>query len=90
MPTHVDCHEIADFAFHAGEAFILIALAMGALIALADVMAPPPKPGKDDKALTVDAGDIIRALKDAPVWFALFVAGGALLWFAGDTVRVCP
>ena len=44
MPTHVDCHEIADFAFHAGEAFILIALAMGALIALADVMAPPPKP----------------------------------------------
>jgi hypothetical protein len=87
MTTPVSCNEIVDFAFHTGEAFILIALVMGALMALAELMKPQkvetPKEG------IIDAAEIIRALKDAPVWFALFFAGGALIWLARDTLSLC-
>ena len=89
MMTHVNCHDIVDFAFRAGEVFILIALVMGSLIAVAEVVLPPKRANRETVA-TVDVGDIIRALKDAPVWFALFVAGGALVWFASYTLSVCP
>lgn len=87
--THVNCHDIVDFAFRAGEVFILIALVMGALLAIVEVVAKLPPPNRE-VAATVDVGDIIRALKDAPVWFALFVAGGALVWFASYTLTTCP
>jgi hypothetical protein len=53
------------------------------------VVAKLPPPNRE-VAATVDVGDIIRALKDAPVWFALFVAGGALVWFASYTLTTCP
>jgi hypothetical protein len=87
MTTPVSCHDIVDFAFHTGETFILIALVMGALMALAELMRQPKSDNQERNI--IDAAEIIRALKDAPVWFALFVAGGALLWLARDTLTLC-
>ena len=89
MTTPVSCNEIVDFAFHTGEAFILIALVMGALMALAEFTAKIQKTDTNPEIAGVDLGDVIRALKDAPVWFAIFLAGGALIWFARDTLSLC-
>ena len=34
--------------------------------------------------------DLLIALGNLPAWFAIFLAGGALIWFARDTLSACP
>ena len=90
MTTPVTCNDIVDFTFHTGQAFTLIALVIGSLLALAEITAKPKSDaGQKDVNIDVKAGDVIRALKDAPVWFALLIAGGALIWLARDTLSLC-
>jgi hypothetical protein len=99
MTTHITCTDIVDFTFHWGRWFIIAALvaaaAMAAVEAYAKYAAAKAAQGRSD----FDAGtataflgalkDLLIALGNLPAWFAIFLAGGALIWFARDTLSLC-
>ena len=98
MPTHVNCNDIVDFTFHWGRWFIIVALVAAALMALAEAIAKfrpsKPKEAMEEKrglvAESINAlKDLLIALGNLPAWFAIFLAGGALIWFASDTITRC-
>ena len=100
MPTHINCNDIVDFTFQIGKLFFLVALLAAAAMAVADAIAKfrtRPSTGGGQKGFApAGIGDILAALKDLlialgnlPVWFAVFLAGGALIWFARDTIALC-
>ncbi len=98
MPTHINCNDIVDFTFQIGKLFFLVALLAAAAMAVAEAIArfkTPAVPGPRGAA-TKGIGDLLGALKDLllalgnlPVWFAIFLAGGALIWFARETISLC-
>jgi hypothetical protein len=99
MRTPIDCHNIVNFTYDLGKWFLIVAVVAALAMAAAEAVAKfttkqAPPPGK--KGLAGGIGDILGPLKDLlvalgnlPAWFAIFLAGGALIWFARDTIAVC-
>jgi hypothetical protein len=97
MPTHTNCNDIVDFTFQVGAWFIYVALVAAIAMAIAEAVARSRKPQDGQRGFTItDPAALIGAIKDLllalgnlPAWFAIFIAGGALIWFARDTISAC-
>ena len=101
MTTHINCTDIVDFTFGLGWWFIIVALvaaaAMAAVEAYAKLRAANATRGRGHEGITEEKAtallgalkDLLIALGNLPAWFALFLAGGALIWFARDTLSLC-
>jgi hypothetical protein len=99
------CADYAGFALFLAEAFLVLALVVAVVetgIALwAKFVATRPGPVADRMAANaalppVDPIKLIEALKalletlkGLPAWIAIFLAGLALLWMAGQTPDIC-
>jgi hypothetical protein len=99
-PTHINSHPIVDITFPIANMSFLDAQLPAAAMAVADAVAKfrtRPSTGGGQKGFApAGIGDILAALRDLlialgnlPVWFAVFLAGGALIWFARDTIALC-
>lgn len=97
------CADYGNFALDLAKWFLILALAV-ALIETAlllwgkikALLAKPQDAGADKIADSVDPVTLIKALKDLletlkglPAWVAIFLAGLALLWIAGEQPAAC-
>jgi hypothetical protein len=99
MPSHINCNDIVDFTFQAGKWFIIAALVAALFLALAESISrlKAARAAEGTKGFVPkDLGELIGALKDLlvalgnlPAWFAIFLAGGVLIWFASYSLKVC-
>ncbi|HEV2746272.1 MAG TPA: hypothetical protein VGW34_03115 [Allosphingosinicella sp.] len=100
------CWKYGDFALNLAQLFLYLALVMalietGLLLAakLRALLAKPAPPTSDSqtKSAPLDPVKLIEAvralletLKGLPAWVAIFLAGLALLWIAGEQPDACP
>ena len=92
------CNRYAWLAYDVGRVFLYLAIAFAVAetIAALWIKARTP-PSGETKTLTpinaiLDAlKGVLEALKDLPAWIAMFLAGVALLWMAGQRIeKPCP
>jgi hypothetical protein len=98
MPTHINCNDIIDFTFQIGRWFIIAALFAAVAMAVAEAIAKF-RQRKSERTTDERRGvvaesinalkDLLIALGNLPAWFAIFLAGAALIWFARDTISLC-
>ena len=90
------CQNLAEFAFRLGRLFIWVALLAAvahvivqSIVALrgGETKAPAQLTGID-KVLEALKG-VLEALAKLPHWVAIFLAGLALLWMAGQRPEAC-
>jgi hypothetical protein len=86
----------SDFVFNGAKFFIAVALVAAiahvivySIVELRPKQEPPPKSLVGfDKVLEGLKG-VLEALANLPHWVAIFLAGLALLWMAGQRPEVC-
>jgi hypothetical protein len=97
------CANYAGFALTLGEAFLILALLVAlvetALALWAKLQAARKGPEVAQKGIANPAVDpvkllealkaVLDALKGLPSWIAIFLAGLALLWMAGQRPKNC-
>lgn len=91
VATAFDCAGWIDEFLGIAYVMLWIALVLGALYVLASVIGafrkPPRVDGREDGGGVIDAvTGLVAALAKAPAWFALFIAGLALLWVASSQI----
>ena len=94
------CQNLAEFAFRLGRLFVWLALLAAIthviVYSIVELRKSRTKPAAQtiapvgiDKILEALKG-VLTALASLPHWVAIFLAGLALLWMAGQRPEVCP
>ena len=91
------CTRHAEFAFKLGRWFVYLALAIAVVETLAAIalafMKPSTGPAARDAGAAAKLLDalkgVLEALVKLPRWVAIFLAGLALLWIAGERPGLC-
>jgi len=91
------CTRHAEFAFKLGRWFVYLALVIAVVETLAAIALAFMKPANGPAPANADAAakllealkGVLEALVKLPRWVAIFLAGLALLWIAGEGPGLC-